>query len=122
MTVLFRLNRDRSRWKKFSLLGFGILVLGSFPFLSAHRPSGFLPSNISGSTSVPDVTTTFSQADDLLHGSAPVEINGMTQNGKRIAHWPPMSPDQIEQVRRTLIREGLSPMQADMIVPIATAP
>jgi hypothetical protein len=121
MTELFRLKRDRSRWQIFSLFGLGVLILGSASFYSAQRKLPYPQSPHLDTASTPQLNG-FHQADDLIHQRQIPHGLPSTDPTNPPPNWSTMNSEQIEQARGTLIRQGFSPMQADMILLGSTPP
>jgi hypothetical protein len=121
MTELFRLKRDRSRWQILSLFGLGFLIFSSASFYSAQQKLRYpQPPNL-GTASTPQPHA-FDQPDDLIHQRQIPNGLPSTDPTSPPPNWPTMNSAQIEQARGTLIRQGFSPMQADMILLGSTPP
>ena len=108
MIGLFRFKRDDSRWKLFCVAGISVITLTYLPSYNTKHATG-----VSQPTPAPNLSSTLpedslNQADDILHVVT-------TQP-------PPMTTTQIEQARARLIKRGLSPMQADTVLPMGAFP
>ena len=87
------------------LLGVGIMTCACGPLLYAFKDSQTSLESHSNESALSDIQA---QTDDAIRLSSD--------------QWPEMSLEKREQTREALIEEGLSPMQADAILPYAQSP
>ena len=108
MTGLFRMRRDDSRWKVGFLTVFSIIALAYLPITTAqkHRKSSQPAPNIPNHSK--SEAKQHVKADDILRDRTP--------------HSSQMTTKQLEQARARLIKRGLSPMQADTVLPMGALP
>ena len=123
MTGHFRYKRNNSRGKLLALLGLGLIALASTPYLSAQQLSDFPQPTPSEARPLSFESSPWQQVDDPWRDDPKLTDTLQAEGrGYDLPHWPPMSPEQIEQTRTTLIREGFSPMQAEAILPTTALP